>query len=1060
MKLFLKYILFIFLFILASCKAESLIENNQNPEVSATAFTYPAAQFKYEIGEIVPRVVPELLDQGIFVYSVEPALPAGLTLDPTNGSFGGVALALSEKQIYTFKANLSGVGVEYQYRIEISVNEPLPQVLGYPQNPIKAVVGQPLSVVFPVVIGTVDSYSLSPALPAGLFFDPISGGILGTPIFSPYNGIHQLTAINSGGSVTIPITIEVTPPFPNSIVYSAPSYSCQAYVPCTVPAPTVLPGGLVGTEFTISPNLPDGYVFNTMTGEITSGLGDVVLASPLTTYTVLVQNDYGSQFTTFQLETILAAPTDLGYPAVVNASKDVPLAADIIPTPVPINAAIETYEHISTTTPSAQVVNYLPGGLVLDPNTGIISGTPSGVPGAYTITMRGTNSLGSIDQIFTINIAEVVITGLNYPTLPAYVLRGVPIPQYLPTYDGSQATVFNISALEPIPTGLQWNSFNGSFYGTPLEQVTGFNFSVTATNGAGTSAPAAFTLNISDPAPVTFEYPQMTYNVQACSDVEFIPTIIGGDPTSVISTPDISAADQFPPTAQSSGLSIDQNTGTISGNISQYYPDPKGYIIQASNLAGFVQTALTIVTTPDAPNFTMDDFSAFRGIAQTHPMTLNSCYNQSDSTITPALPGEFSLNDTNDIVYSGTNITGVSPFLVPKTSYLLTLNNDAGSSADSFNLELMYRSGSSRNDSESVIFDFNQDGNNDIFIAGASCPIYVGGNCSEGNFSILQFNSLTANEYTRVFNQTSASLFGVNIYNHFDYIESSDLDADTYPDIVYYDRFQQKLVALKNDSGTGLSLFNEVVLLTPPEHMVHADIDGNGSKEVIVSDGSSTIAVYTFTAGAFVRTIHTISNLSDGIENFTAANINADNFIDLVILDKSDNSVCPVKGNALNTFETTCVLKINLPVNNTTEVYNAGTLIGSFDDIVFVHENTFSSISILRNDGNDFISAVFSTPPALNKIAEPNSLSVGDLNQDGTPDISLHSIETTTSTLHSYNGASLFSTPTAASSAEYPNIRSMTFGELISGVGVVTCHEDAGIGFCRVPYSALSPYQF
>ena len=1045
---------------MASCKAESLIENNQNPEVSATAFTYPAAQYKYEIGQIVTRVAPELLDQGVFVYSVEPELPPGLTLDPTNGSFGGIALALSEKQIYTFKANLSGVGVEYQYRIEISVNEPVPQLLGYPQNPLKAIVGQPLSAVFPVVIGSVDSYSLSPALPAGLFFDPITGGILGTPIFSPYNGIHQLTATNSGGSATIPITIEVTPPFPNSIVYSAASYSCQAYVPCTIPAPSVLPGGLVGTEFSISPNLPSGYSFNTTTGEITSGLGDVILASPLTTYTVLVQNDYGSQFTTFDLETVLAAPTDLGYPAVVNASKDVPLAGDIIPTPVPINAAIETYQHISTTTPASTTVNYLPGGLVLDPNTGYISGTPSAVPGSYVITMRGTNSLGVVDQTITLNIAEVVITALDYPTLPTYVTRGVPIPQYLPTYDGSQATTFNISSLDPIPVGLQWNSFNGSFYGTPLEQVTGFNFSVTATNGAGTSAPAPFTLNISEPAPVTFEYPQMTYTVQACSDVEFIPSIIGGEPTSVISTPDISAADQFPATGQSVGLSIDQTTGTISGNISQYYSDPKGYIIQASNLAGFVQTALTIITTPDAPDFSMDDFSALRGIAQTHTMNLNSCFDKSDSTIVPALPNEFSLNETNDVVYTGTNITGVSPFLVPRTSYLLSLNNSAGSSADSFNLELMYRSGSSRNDSKSVIFDFDRDGNNDILLAGASCPIYVAGNCSEGNFSILQFNSSTTNEYTRVFNQTSASLFGVNIYNHFDFIESSDIDGDDYSDIIYYDSFQQKLIALKNDSGTGLSLLNEVVLLTPPEHIIHVDLDDNGSKEVIVSDGSSTLAIYTFTAGAFVRTTHTISNLSNGIENFAAAKINADDFIDLVILDKSDNSVCPVRGITGSSFETTCVLKANLPVNNATEVYNAGTLIGSFDDIVFVHENTFTSISVLRNDGNDFASTIFSTPPAINKIAEARSLSVGDLNLDGTPDISIHSLETTTSTLHSYNGASLFSTPAAASSVEYPNIRSMSFGEMILGVGVVTCHENAGIGYCRIPYSSLSPYQF
>ena len=119
----------------------------------------------------------------------------------------------------------------------------------------------------------------------------------------------------------------------------------------------------------------------------------------------------------------------------------------------------------------------------------------------------------------------------------------------------------------------------------------------------------------------------MAYTFQACSDISIAPLILGGAPSSVITTPAIDALGEFPPTPSSVGLSIAPTTGIISGNVSTYHAGPKGYIVTASNLVGLAQTTITINTTPDAPDFTVDDFISYRGITKTHSINLNSCFN-------------------------------------------------------------------------------------------------------------------------------------------------------------------------------------------------------------------------------------------------------------------------------------------------------------------------------------------------------------------------------------------------------------------------------------------------
>lgn len=83
-----------------------------------------------------------------------------------------------------------------------------PSALSY-TSPNLFIVNTAISTLSPTVTGSVDSYSVSPALPAGLSLDTTSGQITGTPTASTTSTTYTVTATNGGGSTTFDIVIMV-----------------------------------------------------------------------------------------------------------------------------------------------------------------------------------------------------------------------------------------------------------------------------------------------------------------------------------------------------------------------------------------------------------------------------------------------------------------------------------------------------------------------------------------------------------------------------------------------------------------------------------------------------------------------------------------------------------------------------------------------------------------------------------------------------------------------------------------------------------------------------------
>jgi len=74
---------------------------------------------------------------------------------------------------------------------------------------INGTVGTAIASVNPTVTGAVDSYSISPELPAGLSLNTSTGVISGTPSTAAVSAIYTVTATNAGGNTAATLTVAV-----------------------------------------------------------------------------------------------------------------------------------------------------------------------------------------------------------------------------------------------------------------------------------------------------------------------------------------------------------------------------------------------------------------------------------------------------------------------------------------------------------------------------------------------------------------------------------------------------------------------------------------------------------------------------------------------------------------------------------------------------------------------------------------------------------------------------------------------------------------------------------
>src|SRR5690606_12999798 len=131
-------------------------------------------------------------------FSVSPALPAGLSLNATTGVISGTPTEVSVEKVYTVTASNATGSTTAQLTIAVT---PPPSALAYSNNPVVYTGGLAAPIVpnKPSVTGLVTSWSITPALPAGMNFDTATGIITGVPMGSA-SGPFTVSATNVAGS--------------------------------------------------------------------------------------------------------------------------------------------------------------------------------------------------------------------------------------------------------------------------------------------------------------------------------------------------------------------------------------------------------------------------------------------------------------------------------------------------------------------------------------------------------------------------------------------------------------------------------------------------------------------------------------------------------------------------------------------------------------------------------------------------------------------------------------------------------------------------------------------
>jgi len=165
--------------------------------------------------------------------------------------------------------NFSGV-----QRLDWNTNSALSYILSY-TTPGAFTRGTTITALSPTVTGGVVSYSVSPALPAGLDFNTTTGVISGTPTTVKAKANYVVTATNANGSTTYPVSITVNDaPAPTNLTYATPVvYSVGTTIASLTPSVISMVD-----SYSVSPALPTGLSLNTTTGVI-SGTSTAIAAT-------------------------------------------------------------------------------------------------------------------------------------------------------------------------------------------------------------------------------------------------------------------------------------------------------------------------------------------------------------------------------------------------------------------------------------------------------------------------------------------------------------------------------------------------------------------------------------------------------------------------------------------------------------------------------------------------------------------------------------------------------------------------------------------------------------
>jgi hypothetical protein len=412
----------------------------------------------------------------------------------------------------------------------------------------------------PTVTGSVTSYTVSPTLPAGLSLNSSSGVISGTPTSAAAQATYTITATNSAGSTSFAWTLTVNPPPPSKLSYTSP---LTATVGNTLNAGPTVTGTV--SNYSINPSLPAGLTLNASSGVIS---GTPTATSAQANYTVTASNSSGQTTCTVSLAVNPPPPSGLSYG---NSTPPFVVGVSTISWAPTVTGQVSQYT-ISPASPNGPA---LPGGLVFNTSTGVISGTPAAAtaqPGTYTVT--ASNVSGSTTKQISLQVNSGPTVALS---VSAIANAGANLNYEWKTTDGQLVDATGTAVSQTTSSVAYWE----------LPQGTGLHFAyVLVYDGSGNCSEGRLVVDSdSFGAPTTNPVPpvasKLSYSPVSCTyltDPFFNVTATSSPPS--------------PPTSSISSMSATYNgSSTYNGNpfwsYQQVFPngpsgEPSNSYIQAN----------------------------------------------------------------------------------------------------------------------------------------------------------------------------------------------------------------------------------------------------------------------------------------------------------------------------------------------------------------------------------------------------------------------------------------------------------------------------------------------
>jgi len=223
------------------------------PNQPPSALSYTTSTAVYTVGTAITPNNPTSSGGAVTSYSVSPALPAGLSLSTSTGAITGTPTAVTAKASYTVTA--SNTGGSTTATLTLAVNEQPPSGLSYTNTTVVYAIRVPITPNSPTSSGgAVTSYSVSPALPAGLSLSASTGIISGTPATATATASYTVTASNTGGSTTATLTITTA-----KIVPTEPAMDCANVDQLDLPNTQITKAELVSANSTPYPSPYQGW---------------------------------------------------------------------------------------------------------------------------------------------------------------------------------------------------------------------------------------------------------------------------------------------------------------------------------------------------------------------------------------------------------------------------------------------------------------------------------------------------------------------------------------------------------------------------------------------------------------------------------------------------------------------------------------------------------------------------------------------------------------------------------------------------------------------------------